>query len=154
MARPTKLTPELLTQFCDEIRKGKPKRAAAGACGVHRDTVIGWEQRGKQARGKQLEGIPLTANEELDLHAVDEIQIAYDEGESYLFDVILEGGKDWQRAARILESTRADVWLRRYRLDHSNDGKPFKPSALDVSKLNASERAQRVELIRKTRGDE
>lgn len=149
MARPTRLTKPLLAKYCEELRKGKPKRAAAAAVGVHRDTVAGWERVGKQARGKQMEGVPLTVQEKLCLAALDDIQIAYDEGESYLFDIILAGGKDWTRAARILESTRADVWLRRYRLDHSNDGKPFQLSAIDFSKLTPDERAALRELLGK-----
>lgn len=123
MPRPTKLTPELLNQFCNEIRKGKPKRAAAGACGVHRDTVDGWLQQAKKAHGKQLEQLPLTAHDKLCLHAAVEIQIAYDEGESWLIDQILEGGKEWARFARILESTRGDVWLRRTNAIELSTGK-------------------------------
>lgn len=150
MARPTKLTRPLLAKFCDEIRRGKPKRAAAGGLGIHRDTVAEWERVGKKARGKLMEGLPPTAHEKLCLVALDEIQIAYDGGESFLFDIILAGGKDWQRAARILESTRPDVWLRRYRFDHGNaEGKPFQLSAIDFSKLTPDERAALRELLSK-----
>lgn len=155
MPRPTKLTPELLASFCDEIRKGKPKRAAAGGLNVHRDTVATWERVGKQARGKLLENVPITAHEKLCLAALDEIQVAFDGGESWLFDKLLEGGKDWQRFARILESTRPDIWLRRYRLDHGNaEGKALQLSALDIGKLTGTERATLRELLKKSSGAE
>lgn len=155
MGRPTKLTQELLDEFCKQIRTGKPKRAAAGGIGIHRDTVATWERIGKQARGKLMEKVPLTSHEELCLAALDEIEVAWDGGESWLFDRMLEGGKDWQRYARILESTRSDVWLRRYRLDHGNaGGKPLQLSALDIGKLTGSERAELRELLKKASGAE
>lgn len=120
MARPTKLTRPLLAKYCAELRKGHSKNAAAGCVGVHRDTVQGWAQRGREARSKLDEGLAITENEKLYIHAIAEIEIARDYGEWFLVEGMQAGGRDWARYARRLESVYADTWLRR-------------PAALEVS---------------------
>jgi hypothetical protein len=46
MGRPTKLTAELRTKICDELRKGLFRRHAAALAGIPEATLSGWYHRG------------------------------------------------------------------------------------------------------------
>ncbi|HEY8723434.1 MAG TPA: hypothetical protein VIL92_06195 [Gaiellaceae bacterium] len=160
MARPTKLTAEIIVLLCEQLRKGKTKRAASGHVGVHRDTLKEWENRGRQARGKHLEGGALNDAEELYLELLLESELALAQGESWLIDMILDaaGGekshlKKWQAYMTLLERTRPDDWRRRSSAEYVERDKT--PAArLNVSKLNLEERESLRELLKKASGGE
>lgn len=46
MARPTKLTPELQKTFCEHLKSGQFRRAAASLVGIDEQTISRWCQRG------------------------------------------------------------------------------------------------------------
>lgn len=156
--RPTKLTSALLAQICDDLRQGHTKTQAAAHVGVHRATLHGWEQRGRDARARIQEGgSTATVLDRMYARFVDEVELAWDYGEWFLMQLALDiaTGKIKGRATEpvmLLERTRPDQWRRRAA---SEFVKPDVPkNRIDVSKLDRDERARLRELLQKARDDE
>lgn len=147
MATSNRLTAEIVDQISEHLRKGKPKRAAAAAVGIHRDTLNDWERAGRTAIAKASEGLTLNAREQLLAESLPKLELAVDEGESWLVDQIIEtaqrGKPQWQAFATVLERTRPDVWQRKRVVEHSggfNVTHSFDPSKLSDAELDVLER--------------
>lgn len=155
--RPSGLTAKILEELCGHLRQGQPKRAAAGLIGVNRVTLHRWEERGRDARSKIQEGHTVTAAERLYARMIDEVELALDYGEGYLMQQALKAASGEIKAratdfVMLLERTRPDQWRRRSSSEYVVKDKPA--ARLDVSKLNAAERAELRELLQKARQDD
>lgn len=158
--RPLKLTPALLNKLCVSLRQGMPKRAAAALIGVHRDSLNTWEIRGRLARSKRDEGLPLDQVEEFLLHAVEEIELAVDFGEGWLFDLALKATRREITGVRatdvvmLLERTRPDQWRRPSSMEYIERSKQAPTRRIDVSKLDKDERQALRDLLAKARDED
>lgn len=157
----SKFSDELAKQLCDYLRRGHPKRSACALVGIHRDTCTNWENRGRRARSRREEGLRVTAAEAKFERFVDDVEQAYDYGEGWLFEQMLDaaaGGKDtylkrWQAYMTALERSRPDVWRRRTSAEYVEQGKPGKRPSIDVSRLSGDERSELRELLLRAMAD-
>lgn len=128
MARPTKLTPALAKQVCEQLATGKPKYAAAAHCGIPRSTLADWLKKGADASAREAEGYEPKLNDKLYMTFVDAWDLAWDQGESFLWDeawrLAREGGK-WGLPITLLERTRRADWSPHARLPEFGAGGPL-----------------------------
>lgn len=180
----TKLTPTIRQELVEYLKRGHYKRSAAALVGIHRDTLEEWERRG--AKAKEIISHPPLRDDYLDeetfeqaeldwktlvrrerpyAELADATQQAYDYGEGWLMEQILEAAdpatkktyqKRWQAYMTILERSRRDRWSRRSITEYGNaDGKPFEVShSFDPSKLSLDELEQLKLLLDRARPDD
>jgi hypothetical protein len=159
MARPTKLTPELLEELCGQLKQGIPRKYAGAYVGIGKQTLYDWEQKGKHAAAKREEGATLTQNEQMYLDAAEQIDLASSYGVAWLMHQTLEaaGGekahlKRWQAYMTILERTHPADFRRRAAAEFIEPNKnPGRGRTIDVGKLDPDERAALRELLEKAR---
>lgn len=156
MARPLTITAAKTEAICAQLKLGKPLYASAAQCGVSRSTIKTWMRTGNEAIAKREEGYDLTGSEPLYATFAEQAQLARDVGESWLIDKLYEAAADnkqkWQAYMTMLERTRPDDWRRRASAEYIDRDKT--PAArLDVSHLDATERAQLRMLLAKVSGD-
>lgn len=115
--RPTSLTPEVEKRVLEAIKAGNYKATACKLAGIHRDTLNGWELRGK-------------TGEEPYASFSDALQTAEAEAESGLLQQIMtaapavvgiSGPDMWQRLAWIMERRWPQRWSGRVRLQVSEE---------------------------------
>lgn len=154
MARPSKILNETVrATIIASLEAGKYKHMAAADAGIHRDTLLEWEKRGRSVRARVSEGVKVTRTDRLYADFLYEMELADAVGESALFNRVVDlatKGQKWGAAMTILERRWPDRWAPRQRIDHGNaDGKPLKVTGLDFARLNQEERATLRELLGK-----
>lgn len=112
IGRPTKLTPELISEVAARIATGAHFEAVAVASGIGRATLYRWLEKGE-------------ADEEHDVDSLervfrDAVSRATAEAEEVLAGMIRRHAlDDWRAAAFLLERRNPAVWGKRDRVEHS-----------------------------------
>ena len=104
MARPTKLTPEIMAAIVRQIELCVPPEVAAGAFGVARPTYYQWLQRG---RGELEDTRPA---EPIYIQFVDEVERAERQAESTLVMLAVSKARNTQEALMVLERRFGGTW--------------------------------------------
>jgi len=104
MARPTKLTYELIEELCEFIAQGFTYDRAARSCGISVSTFHGWMREGKQENAesiyKDLVAAVVAAAEYSEDEALQQVRSA----------AIVD--RNWKAAARFLERRFPDRYGR------------------------------------------
>lgn len=148
----SRLTPKLRDELCEKLKRGHYKLAACSLVGIHRDTLLKWETRGRQARALREEGLAVPRRELPYLQLLEAIEFATDFGEGWLMEQALnaiENPKDarWQGYVTILERSRPDRWRRRASTEYAKppEGRPGR--GVDFEKLSPQQRAALKEIL-------
>jgi len=105
MARPSKLTNEVVDKMCEAIRAGSFPESAAAFAGISVRTFWRWYERGKKVRCGVYKRF---------VAAIDK---AERDGEVALAAMVRKGApKDWRAAAFLLERRYHERWARREEL--------------------------------------
>jgi len=57
MARPSKLTEELITEFCDEVSKGLPIKYCCDYVGIHETSYFEWMKKGEDDFKNEIDSL-------------------------------------------------------------------------------------------------
>lgn len=101
--RPTSLTPEVQRKVCASLREGNYLETAAGAAGIHRNTLRNWIVRGEKG-------------EEPFAEFLGAVKMAEDAGEKLLLSEIRQGVDAWQARSWIMERRWPNKWGGRVRM--------------------------------------
>jgi hypothetical protein len=123
MARPTKLTPEIVENICIAIRAGNYAKIAAGMAGISEATYYSWLEQARQpdAEPEFLEFLESVERAEsvAEVDAVARIRIAADNG-------------TWQAAGWLLERKHGERWGRNDKVRQEITGKDGGPILLSL----------------------
>lgn len=106
MARPTSLTPEVQARIVEALKRGNYRSTAAAAAGIHRNTLINWEQRGEAGEAPYVDFLTAMqqAEAQAEMDLVDRIRSA-------MPGVPKESNADlWTNLAWILERRYGGKW--------------------------------------------
>ena len=106
MARPLKLTPEIIGRIADAVRAGNTREAAAASVGIGETTLYRWLQRARRGAGGPFREF---------WEALDKADA---EAEMAMVAVVTTAAKtNYKAAAWWLERRRPDTWGRKERVD-------------------------------------
>lgn len=135
MARPTKLTPELMVGIVSLVERCVPPVTAAGAFGVSRTTYFEWLQRADGRAGDDRPSEPIY------VEFADAITNAERQAESALVDLAIRKARSTRDALDILARRFGGDW--RERIDvkvdvrHLLEGLTSDPEELEAAVLEA-----------------
>jgi hypothetical protein len=123
MARPTKLTPEIVDKICLAIRIGNHAKVAAALAGIGETTYYKWLEKADEPNAKKeyrefRESIE-RAEAEAEIEAVSRIRQASNNG-------------DWKAAGWYLERKHGDRWGRNDKLRQEISGINGAPIAITL----------------------
>lgn len=118
----SKLSDLTRDRICWYLQRGHYRQDAAALSGIHRDTLLGWETRGREARSKRDEGLELSAEDASYLQLLEEVEFSLDYGEGWLAEQFLIAAVNprsmlWQAFATFLERRHRERWRRPSQLE-------------------------------------
>lgn len=120
VGRKTKLSRAKIEEFCALIRSGCFMSVAAGATGIHRNTVSGWLKRGEDL--SKVEGLSSNSREDqlfiLFYEEATKALAVAEAADVQRIDIAAEA--DWRAAAWKLERRFGRRWNRPPKTEHSH----------------------------------
>ena len=111
MARPTSLTPTVRAAILEAVRAGNYKATACAAAGIHRDTLNGWELRGRT--GEEPYASFVEELEQAEAQSEIEMLSRVRNAEPSIPEV--KGADPWQATAWAMERRFPKRWAQRVR---------------------------------------
>lgn len=128
MGAPSKLTPELIEQLANVLRRGAYVETAVAHCGISKASYYSWARKGADERKHIMDGGKPRKSFALFLDLLDTVERAMADAELSDLRVITEAASEagsWQAAAWKLERRNPSRWGRVRHEVTGKDGGPI-----------------------------